>query len=153
MPTLFVAETVGGPGIPSPFNPQTRAGKRLAELLDVTDVARSFGTIAIVDRWPGKATHGRELPSGRARAEAQRIEHSTPEDVRLVIVGRKLARAFEVEDMPYLRWTTRHYDDGRQRSVAVIPHPSAGTKWWTQPGHAANARRFLGKIAKEEQQP
>jgi len=157
----FVAEAPGEPGSRLEggrvLDSRTRSGRRLAELLGVEEVADRFLALNLVDRWPGRTAHGSAFPAGLARKNAVEIFGSLPVDVDLVLVGRRVARAFGVSNA-YLRWTQvsqRQTADGRttsevlHRRAVVIPHPSGVNRWWNDPKNEARARRFLRGLARE----
>jgi hypothetical protein len=129
------------------FDARTRSGAKLARLAGVADVADVFGTINLIDRWPGRTSHGAVFPAGLARRNANRLWTTLPPDVDLLLIGLRVAASFDVS-VPYLRWETLAGDPDRR--VAVFPHPSGVNRWWNDPKHEVRARRFLRRLAAEE---
>lgn len=151
MPIILVGEAPSERGGKLPnyraFDSRTRSGSKLARLADVPEIADVFGTVNLVDRWPGRTSHGTVFPAGLARRNASRLWATLPGDVDLLLVGLRVADAFDVS-VPYLRWETLVGDPDRR--VAVFPHPSGVNRWWNEPKNEIRARRFLRRLAKEE---
>lgn len=150
MPVILVGEAPSARGRTAnyrAFDARSRSGAKLARLADVADISDVFGTVNLVDRWPGRTSHGTVFPAGLARRNANRLWLTLPPDVDLLLVGLRVATAFDVS-VPYLRWETLSGDPDRR--VAVFPHPSPTNSWWSDPKHEIRARRFLRRLAKEE---
>lgn len=162
MQVIFVGEAPSREGEKLPdrvgaFDPRTRSGKRLANLLGVESVPESFACVNVYDRWPGRTAKGDDFPAGLARKNADALMRSLPNSATLILVGRRVASAFGLVDPTYFEWRDEYVTtDGpqthgtrRRRRLAVIPHPSAVNRWWNDPRNAAAAARFLGRIGKE----
>lgn len=142
MKTVLVGEapartTVGAP----PFS--GASGRRLRELSGLPKLRDGFDTFNLFDRWPGPAAKGSTFDARLAR-EAARDLHPRLRERRVVLVGRRVAEAFRLGQMPYLRWER---DVGGFAEVAVLPHPSGVVRWWNESANVEAARRFLREAA------
>lgn len=101
--------------------PRGAAGDRLRRLLEMTDeeYLATFARINLCRRTWDRA---------RAREKAARILAEWPDPV--VLLGRKVAAAFELAFEPF----SRH---GR---LLVLPHPSGLNRMWDAPGVRARGR-------------
>jgi hypothetical protein len=140
--------------VPDPLGPTTRAGRKLARLLDVDSVPESYVTIALVDQWKGRARKG-VAPKGVGRGYATHLATSLPKEASLVLIGRNVATAFDLGDQAYLRWRERWFGIGEGtspavvRRIVVVPHPQDG-RWWGDDRNATKAARFFRALAREE---
>lgn len=123
------------------FLPSTRSGRRLAQLLGVDDAARVGECVNLLELAPRNGK-GSGFDHGQAAASAIGYATIFPEDVRLVLVGRRVGNAFGVRT-DYLEWTTAH----GHRAI-VVPHPSGVNRWWNDPKNEVRARRFFRSLAK-----
>jgi uracil-DNA glycosylase len=126
-----------------------RSGRRLARLAGVEHLADRFGVINLVDHWPGRTAHGDAFPAGLARDNARLLLGSLPADVALVLLGRRVERAFGLERGAYFRWRTVQDRQSDLRAVVTTPHPSGANRWWNEPANVRRARRFWRGLAEE----
>lgn len=157
---LLIGEAPGKTGErigAGPFDPSTRSGRRLADLAGVADVRDVFGAINLLNRWPGRTAHGSAFPAGQARKQAEQLWQDLPADVDLLLVGSRVATAFQVTAAP-LSWlgVVRPFEEvgerpirGRARNVAIFPHPSPVNRYWNDPSNEVRARRFLRALVRD----
>lgn len=147
---LLVGEAPSRTG--DPTKPLTgRVGRRLAALagLSTFQYLRRTERMNLLDRWPGSAGKGSAFPLVEARSAAWK-KLSAFVGRRVVLVGRRVADALDLDD-PYLGpWRCVVLDDGgnsppasRAFLCAVIPHPSGVNRWWNDPKNTRSARAFL----------
>lgn len=130
--------------------PASRSGARLAALAGVPDIRLLASTTNLTSSAAFLSTMS---ALDQRRRATDIVEHWQQyfdgDEVRLVLCGRKVARAFAVPDNRSF-WQVHPYRAGWR--VMVIPHPSGRSRWWNQamPGSTAREeglhalRRFLG---------
>lgn len=59
---------------------------------------------------------------------------------RTILLGSRVAAAFDAESLPLLEWVPLVDDPGH---VARVPHPSGRSRWWNDADNTEAARRFL----------
>lgn len=121
-----------------------RSGARLAKLLD-RPLDEVFELRNVFGQWPGPAgatgkgtAWDRVGARDRARIIGDRLDGRT-----VVLVGRRVAAAFEYPSWPYLVWG----DDVRGFRFSVVPHPSGIVRFWNDPDATARAAAFLRAAA------
>lgn len=112
-------------GIPCPS--ETNA----VRLFALRVYAATFARVNLVREYPGRL-----WPRERARAQAEVISRRMRHGRRLLLLGRKVAAAFDHE-AAWFEWR-----DG----ACVMPHPSGRNRWWNDLGNRAAARRFLAGL-------
>lgn len=91
----------------------------------------------LLDRYPGES-----WPENAARRQATRLLMRGLDGRKaVVLVGRRVAAAFDAEDRPWLEWF-----DLFGRRAAVMPHPSGLNRWWNEVRNYEAARVFAGKL-------
>jgi hypothetical protein len=106
------------------------AGDRLRRLAGMSRIEylRTFQRVNLCGRrWDPR--------EARRRAGELRSDPCT-----LVLLGRRVARAFDV-DGPFLTTVTAGLC-----TLHLLPHPSGLNRWWNDPGNAALAREFLAEV-------
>jgi hypothetical protein len=109
---------------------------------------RLFATTNLIERWPGKGRNkGDRFPMAKARRAAERMLVDL--DRRLVVcVGRKVAKAFGVGHLGWLKMDGTLADVESRTVFAAFPHPSGLSHWWNDGRNEQRARHFLTKIAR-----
>jgi hypothetical protein len=144
MRPLIVAQAPSSRSNPS--EPLSGAsGRRLAALCGLTlpDFLVSFERVNLLDMYPGKLGKGDKWDHVRARLAAYNM---TPRLRRrcTILLGWKVASAFQIEGKDYFRW---HDNIGDGAFVSVCPHPSGIVLWWNHPENVARARAFWRDLA------
>lgn len=125
------------------FGPGPGSGARLARLLDLNDVQAYFDTLNLLPLYPGRTSSGADaFPLAEARSRALSVDLS--ERPFTLLVGRNVARAFNMPWLPYLRWM-RYWYPGIVGFgwVAVLPHPSGLNRWWNSAENQEAASDFV----------
>lgn len=143
------------------------AGDRLGRLAGLPYPPRSRPAFAfmvatervnLIERWPGRSPNGGDaFPLDQARAGALALLSRLQAEGRLagrhlVLVGRGVAQAFNLEELPWFSWTP--YEPlsvpGVRFEVATMPHPSGRSRFWNDPENVEQARSFLGRLLRVE---
>lgn len=161
---VLVGEAPGQHG--DPDKPLTGfVGRRLAELAGLWfpgQYARNFGRVNLLDEWPGAAVGGgSQFPHEAGVAAADELlafcaTKCPAGTVKLVLLGRRVARAFGVaaeaqwfgwhvlalpgadgSASPSSTWTALGY---------VFPHPSQTSLYWNERANVEAARSFLAGL-------
>lgn len=121
------------------------SGGRLARLAGVgssgDDLPDHFDLENLIENYPGKA--GRkgdafDLPTARVRAEELILKLQAQEPRVILLMGRKVERAFGWTGTKYLVW-----NEWQSHQVVVFPHPSGVNLWWNDVQNIEKARRAL----------
>lgn len=122
--------------------------------LDPDDLLASTERYNLLGRFPGRHPSGKgdALPPASARRAAARLVPKL-RGRRALLLGRGVARAFGVGDLPFFVWTPCARRGGRllplvehgsgAALIAVVPHPSRVSRWWNMPANRAAAAAFL----------
>jgi len=115
----------------------------LAELCGLTMPAfyRCFVRANLLSRWPGRSGRGSAFPPAEARRRAESVAQHLGSFRSVVLVGRRVARAFGRYKQDWYAW----YDDGPR--VAVVPHPSRVNRYWNDPANVRAAEAFFRLLA------
>lgn len=62
-------------------------------------------------------------------------------DRRTILLGAKVAKAFNAEHVPLFTWTT--FFSQPDITFARVPHPSGRSFWWNEPDNTEKAAAFL----------
>lgn len=137
MRPLLVGEAPCPAGNTEPFDGPS--GRRLALILGVghAELLATTDRLNLLDSWPGACGKGSAFPAAEARAAAAVALALAPHRT-LLLAGRRVAAAFGLRALPYLRWAVL----GRRR-VAVLPHPSGVNRWLNDPANRAATRDFV----------
>jgi hypothetical protein len=112
--------------------PRGAAGDRLRRLLEMTDkeYLRAFARVNLCrGRWDSR----------EAREKAWELQRTWPADAGIVLLGARVARAFELQFHPFQVIAGR---------IASLPHPSGRNRQWNEAGAAERARaQIRGMIA------
>lgn len=138
-PVLFVGEAPGRTPGPAFWG---RGGARIRALAP----SLAFKAINLLDRWPGSAGRGARFPRRAAEDGRGRVLAACQGVPVVLFAGRRVARVFGLARAPYFRFV-RLADGGRR---AVVPHPSGVNRWWNDPANVRRARRFLGRLARDQ---
>jgi hypothetical protein len=76
--------------------------------------------------------------SGKAQAEAIKRQAAANEALGIVVIGQETAVHFGLKGWPMLTWSGDSI-----RPVAVIPHPSGRSGFWSEPEANARSARFF----------
>jgi hypothetical protein len=118
-----------------------RIGRMLAELagIGIDEYMELTERTNLLGEWTGRAIgeKGDLWSSLAARERAEELVGLFPGRTA-VLLGRNVARAFGLGQVPWLSWT----DLGGGR-VGVIPHPSGIMLWWNSMENRTMAGRFL----------
>ncbi len=117
----------------------------MAALAGVEDVSVTFTTLNLVDRWPGRTSHGGAFPAKLAKANADLLWRDLPLAADLLLIGRA-STAFGVQ-VDLLRWeqVTR---EGITRRCAIFPPPNG--RFWSEPKDEMRARRFMRALVRDQ---
>ena len=124
-----------------------RIGKRLAGFagLTVEEFAERVDRVNIFDAPPrGAGDTCSVFPLGQARSRAEVIRRDNAERETIVLLGRLVARAFDLEDEladTPCAWYVGA-GDSRQR-IGYLPHPSGLDRWYNSEENRARAARFV----------
>lgn len=122
------------------------SGRRLSDLLGV-DVTKVFDTRNVFSIWPGPGGNGSKFPMGPAkRAAGDFVRKLDPQAMRVILVGSRVAKAFQVYYLPLLKWRTVQFNWSKGSRILVvsrIPHPSGVNQDWNDPVTVERVRIFL----------
>jgi uracil-DNA glycosylase len=155
---LIVGQAPGRTGDPSEPLSGPGTGWRLERLAGIPE--GDLGLYAyrenLLSAYPGRnGAQGDRFPIRDARAAADRMvgglaASKTLLDLRIILLGRNVARAFGLRALPYLRWKPGLYYTFLTRAeaflpypIAVFPHPSGVNRWWNDPENVVRAEAFL----------
>lgn len=119
------------------------SGKKLAEyagFVGYEELRASARLVNVLKEWPGRGYAGEKgsrFPRELAKAAASRMRFRW--DERILLAGKRVARASGLEELPYFRWVP--FRDTRR--VAVIPHPSGVNGYWNDEANRSRASQFL----------
>lgn len=163
----FLIGEVNGPAGDRLRPLEGQAGKKLAELagLSFEDYLKTFARANLLSRFEGVDENGVALLDSRsARGAAEhvmnRLNHDywyrqgsqepLPAPARLILLGRRVAAAFYLEDdRPWFEWTPMAFGPPGCR-VAVMPHPLGSTAWWESSENVDAAREFFKKLLAQQ---
>ncbi len=104
--------------------------------MDEGELRRLARLVNLLGDWPGAAGKGDAFPMREAKARASRMRLRGT----VLFCGRGVASAFGVDE-PYFEWFPL-----RGSRVAIIPHPSGISHWWSDPANVARAGAFLSGL-------
>ena len=140
---LLIGQAPGRKGDPSrPL--EGRIARKLAELagVSVEEWLRCTERTNLLREFPGKAGKGDAWPKERASRLAEETKSSLVGRV-VLLLGRNVARAFGLSDLPWLTWT-----EVFGARVAAMPHPSGIVLWWNSAENREKASTFLREVLK-----
>lgn len=119
-------------------------GRRLADLCGITprEFARRFQRVNVLAAWPGaQSIKGATFPMSAARTAASRLRRRFVAGRIVIVLGRRVARAFEVDG--------EYFEPQRVAgaTIVIVPHPSGVNRWYNSRQHERLARRRLSAIA------
>lgn len=129
-----------------PFFGRERSAARLWEIgLRVSREAGRPGNVDAINlipewpgaKWPVDVARGcaRQLVFGKKLAGRKRV----------VLVGRRVARAFGIDDdREWFKWF--YLKTGDVMLFATMPHPSGLNRWWNEPGNLDSAKLFAQEL-------
>jgi len=102
--------------------------------------------VNLLDAWPGTGRKGSEFPHEAAFRAAFNLTcelwRSGPE--RVLLAGRRVARAFGISSFEYLSPVPQASSPMPEGiPVVVVPHPSGVNRWFNSPRDARQLRAFL----------
>lgn len=113
-----------------------RSVRRISEIsgIDESELRSVFTFKNLLDYWPGYAEDGGSRFDPRAGSEAAERLRVKLRDERMILLGRRVERAFLGEfRQPWFEWIGQY---------AVAPHPSGISKVWNDPEIVARAATF-----------
>lgn len=122
--------------------PKSSTGGRLVELMGIHPSAylKLFDRTNLLHEFPGRWKRDDKWPRREARIAAQAIRPLLKYRTA-ILVGRNVARAFDLEGLEFQKWERIH-----SANIAVIPHPSGRNHWYRKPGNAEVAQEFWKKL-------
>lgn len=133
-----------------------RTGAKLAALAGMSMEAfgRRFALANLLHAYPGPGASGKgsAFPDEEARVAASQLRallSVEPAPRRIVLLGKRVARAFGERAEPLCAWRPARFG-GRDVELAVVPHPSGVNKWYNSPENVALVERFLFEALVEE---
>lgn len=119
-----------------------RIGRMLAELAGISldGYMKLTERTNLLGEWLGKAGKGDSWDALAARERASELEQVFP-DREAILLGRNVARAFGLGDLPWLTWTEKF--GGK---LALVPHPSGIVMWWNSAANRSAASAFLKEV-------
>lgn len=160
---ILVGEAPSPGADPDPLLALTgRSGRRLAALAGLAypiDYCRSFGRINLLQNPMPAAPGGRGsvFDHARARLAADRLVDIVGQRSFLVLLGRRVARAFDVSDACWFEWNLAMWgaESGVARAahLAVVPHPSGTSSFWNDPTNRLRAGRFFLNLVRDVCEP
>lgn len=120
--------------------------------LDLISFAKLFVRCNLLQSWPGKAASGKgdHWPIHEARQFARALTpHLEGNFARVVLVGKRVAQAFDLPGATFWEWTTHPYRTRELPRVAVVPHPSKSNRMWNDPKNREAAGAFWSALASQ----
>jgi hypothetical protein len=104
------------------------------------DLPEHFDLVNLLDKWPGKDGKGDafDMDAARVKAEELTLELMTQEARFILLMGRKVERAFGWSGLKYLESNIWHSHD-----VILFPHPSGVNLWWNEEDNRGAARKTI----------
>lgn len=120
--------------------PKGCSGYRLAKLMGVSPwrFLRSTVRLNVFYEAPGELGY---FPTAAARCCAREIAPHL-DGRRVIFLGRGVAGAFGVTDLPLLEWRQTRLE-GAQVAAAIVPHPSGGNRWYNDAANREAVETFL----------
>lgn len=142
---LFVGEAPTPENVGSPLDPHCcDSGRRLLRYTgwEVDEFLHGLADRTNVFPWPMPRWAPADARQARLNMQALVTRYE-----RVVLLGRKVASAFQHdgEFFAWQRWFC--VEGGVQRYWAVCPHPSGANRWWNDPDNVKKARRFFNRLA------
>lgn len=145
---VIVGEAPGGTGniacpplIPVPA---TSTAGRLAAMMGLSRHEFLFGRDPVIERHNlfNTADEGKRWNYKEAGRRAERLAHSFIDGDRVILLGSKVAWAFDLLNLDYFEWHTQLVEGG-SIEVAFVPHPSGRNRVLNDPVRRAAMERFL----------
>jgi len=119
----------------------------LAELcgLVLPDYYRCFARTNLLDYYPGRSGKGSAFPATDARRQAAEALEHLDGFRRVVLLGKRVGRAFLGRRQGGVNWYEWTSDGGPP--MAVVPHPSRVSRYWNDHANVQRATRFWAELA------
>lgn len=143
MKTLIIGEApskwMAERGITTPL---PLARRELAALAGIVPARfeELFECANVLDEWPGKEGKGDRFPLEEARAAISHKMLSWCKHDRMILLGKRVAKAFMVEPILF-QWQQHMFVQ-----VCVAPHPSGVNAWWNKAENRRAAAIFWGSL-------
>lgn len=99
----------------------------------------------LLDYYPGTLAKGAKFPIGVARKAVIALHESHfLIGSNVLIVGKRLSRAFGYETRDILTW---HCE--KAYNFAIVPHTSGINQWWNDPDNRARGEEFLQSVGQQ----
>jgi uracil-DNA glycosylase len=141
IPVCFVGERPGRSEGYQPAFSKGQSAARLAGLMDcesLFEFTTKYLRFNLIPEWSPY-----RFPVDEARRSAQTMRKIINQPVVLILCGRQVMRAFDVDKLDYLKTTQQGLI-----SLATLPHPSGLSRWWNEPKNVMDAREFLSRFRK-----
>jgi uracil-DNA glycosylase len=85
------------------------------------------------------------VPWNRVRA-IKRARHLVRRYDSLILLGRRVVDAFEIDAGGETCFTIERAVGGRRVQLHAMPHPSGRSRWWNEPDNRERAAKFLRRV-------
>lgn len=109
-----------------------RSGRRMAELFGV-----DYGTFSTRVNWVNLFDN----PNAPASVIARTVEQTSRAQDAIILLGRRVAHEFMLDDKPALFQLSRNAGAGPV--VLLLPHPSGLNRWWNDEANTQAAEQIL----------
>ena len=82
-----------------------------------------------------------DTPGTNSRLTVDMVERAAESSDAILLLGRRVARAWALDDLPPLGVVMRNAGQGPL--IALIPHPSGLNRWWNDPEHEETCGHLL----------
>lgn len=141
-PLVIVGEAPAGAGTEVLPALEGLVGRRLAKMMGVSDEVYFANTIRKnIFETPDE---GKPWEHHEAYVRALRMMGAMPVNARIVLLGKKVATAFKVVNLPEYEWHSAvRIWSGDTLWLAHIPHPSGLNRKYNDPADRERASAFL----------
>ena len=127
------------PGEPLPLEPRSSTAGRLCMFIGVhpNQFRGQVQRVNLLQYHPGRRRHHDRFPEREGRVAAQAMMPLLSGRA-VVLLGRKVAKAFGAENAPFHEWLVPSWCS----YFAVAPHPSGRNHWYNDEGNRRECREF-----------